>query len=175
MTASEGMSEGTDPLWLIGMMGSGKSTIGEQAARAIGVPFFDTDQMVMTMSGMSIDRIWEEHGERGFRTLERRAVTEVPDSGCVVAAGGGVVLDPDNREILSDSNQVIWLKCSVSELVRRVSGSDRPLLVDSTEEAIKTILSDRSELYYDVSTHNMSTDRMSLERCVGRVVEIWNG
>jgi shikimate kinase len=160
-------------LWLIGMMGAGKTTIGAKVAAEVGVPFFDTDQMVVDMSGMSIERLWSEHGEPGFRSLERRAVERVPDSDCVVAAGGGTVLDPASRDRITRSEMVLWLKCSVIELSRRLDSKARPLLGDDVKVSLEQILDERASVYEEMATHILNTDRLSVERAVMRAVRIW--
>jgi shikimate kinase len=96
-------------MWLVGMVGSGKSTVGTAAAQILGVPFFDTDSMVEASAGRGIPEPWGSDGEREFRDLERVAVSSVPKGRCIAAAGGGAVIDPLNRQRMS-GDRVIWLQ-----------------------------------------------------------------
>jgi shikimate kinase len=103
-------------MWLIGMMGSGKSTIGAIAAERLGLQFFDTDRMIVARSGVSIPEIWEEMGEQMFRDMEREAVAAVPLERSLAAAGGGAVLDPANRAVIASSPPVVWLRALPAEI-----------------------------------------------------------
>src|SRR5690606_39805260 len=84
-------------IWLVGVMGVGKTSAGRLAAQRLGVPFSDTDEMVERQAGATIPAIWRVHGEEGFRALEARAVEAAAETGGVVATGGGAVLSEANR------------------------------------------------------------------------------
>jgi shikimate kinase len=163
-------------MWLIGMMGSGKTTIGAKTAEVLGVPFFDTDAMVVEMTGMTIDEIWADHGESGFRHLESRAVRAVPASGCVAAAGGGAVLDEENCRIIRSARSVVWLRCEPGELAGRVGHVGRPLLGDTDPEvALETLAAGREKLYATMATHVIDTQQRDVGESVAELTEIWNG
>ena len=121
----------TRHLVLIGLMGAGKSTVGERCASALGRSFVDTDRIVELNAGMTVAEIFSTQGEPAFRALERIVVADVSLSPepLVIACGGGVALDPDNRRALRDHGVVVWLRADAQELGRRVgSGAGRPLL-----------------------------------------------
>lgn len=161
-------------MWLIGMMGSGKSSAGPRAAEELGVAFYDTDDMVVDLAGRSITEIWEDSGEAEFRALERVAVASVPE-GCLAAAGGGAVLDEVNREVMAASTPVIWLRGAPSHLAARLgAGSDRPLLEPShaTEDRLAAILRDRISVYEATATHIVDTDDLTVEEVAREVVAI---
>jgi len=163
-------------MWLIGMMGSGKTTLGSALAAEIGVPFFDTDHIVATMAGMTITEIWDQHGENGFRRLERRAVAAVPTSQCVAAAGGGAVLDDESRATIAAAPPVVWLRCAPEQLDVRAELIDRPLL--STGDALpvlERLAREREPAYESLATHEIDTERTSFDEAVSELVEIWNG
>lgn len=163
-------------MWLIGMMGSGKSTVGSQAAARVGVPFYDTDQMVVEIARMPIAAIWEGVGEVGFRELERRAVDHVPDSGFIAAAGGGAVIDSRNRAHMASDGPVVWLRCSPEVLAARVRGDGtRPLLSSqsSPEELLAGLIDERSDLYSETATDVVDTDDLDIEEVVSAVIDIW--
>jgi len=164
-------------MWLIGMMGSGKTTVGEEVALRVGWPFYDTDRMITEMTGKSISSIWADVGEAGFRVLERQAVAAVPASDCVAAAGGGSVLDPENREKMADGGPVVWLRCGPRQLAFRVQpGHGRPLLEghSPSEEALAEILEQRTGVYLAAATHIVDTDDRRLSDVVEEVMEILN-
>ena len=163
-------------MWLIGMMGSGKTTVGERAAAVLGAPFYDTDRMIGEMTGMTVTEIWEDAGESGFRELERRAVRAVPSSGAVAAAGVGAVLDPTNREDMRLGGRVVWLRCAPDLAAERVAhGSDRPLLGRNApaRERLAVILEEPTKIYEDLATDVIDTDNRSVEEIVSDVVGMW--
>lgn len=164
-------------MWLIGMMGSGKSTVGRSVATELGLHFFDTDEMVVEDSGSSIGEIWENSGEGMFRELEAKAMALVPSSGFVAAAGGGAVLEPGNRAIIAVSDRVIWLRCSPRVLERRLRGShDRPLLADAEGrlEWLEATSTERSAHYSELATHVIDTDDLSARQVVDEVLGTWS-
>jgi shikimate kinase len=136
-------------IWLIGMMGSGKSTVGRLLAERLGRPFYDTDAMIEGASGSSIAEIFEHTGETGFREQERAAIAEVAGSRSgVVAAGGGVVLDVLNVDAMKSSGLVVLLSADVGVLAARVEGaSDRPLLSESGDRGLHAIAEARDGFY----------------------------
>lgn len=160
------------------MMGSGKSTIGAIAADRLGLEFFDTDRMIVERSGVSIPEIWEELGEQMFRDMEREVVAAVPLERSLAAAGGGAVLDPANRAVITSSPPVVWLRARPETLARRVrTAGDRPLL-DSPmrlQERLGEILERRARVYDEVATHHIDTDDLTIEDTADRMVTLWRG
>ena len=136
-------------LWLIGMMGTGKTSVGRELARRRGDPFYDTDSRVESTAGKRIRRIFDEDGEEEFRRLERAAVAEVaqlPEG--IVAAGGGVILDPGNVEQMRASGRVLLLVADTAVLERRVGGETvRPLLTGGAPYRIGEIAAERADRY----------------------------
>lgn len=169
-------SEPADDMWLVGMMGSGKTTVGEKVASRLGVEFFDTDRMVVAGAGMSIPEIWNSVGEAGFRELEHRAVLAVPTSGCVAAAGGGAILLEQNRTHIELGAPVVWLRTTPVALAGRLEvDGERPLLRDETSglDRLTEILETRLPLYESVATHTLDTDDLSVDQTADEVVRIW--
>lgn len=165
-------------LWLIGMMGSGKSSAGRRASEALGVPFCDTDELVEERSGRSVPQIWREHGEQGFREAETIAVRDAATREGIISTGGGVVLDPDNRALIRGP-KVVWLQASPAVLAERLGGSgDRPGLVaaDQSEESfLVQMLELRSPMYSELATHRIDTEGLSTDSVAGMVEAIWKG
>lgn len=163
-------------MWLIGMMGSGKTTIGQLAAARLEVDFYDTDAIVEELAQSSISDLWERVGEDGFRELERKAVTSLPDSGYVAAAGGGAILDALNRDHMKRNGAIVWLRCDPAVLSSRLAdGTGRPLLEGerSTRERLATVLSQRRDIYSGLATDIIDTDHREVADVVSEVVALW--
>lgn len=136
-------------IWLIGMMGSGKSTVGRLLADRLGRPFYDTDAVIEQASGSTIAEVFEHAGQTGFREQERAAIADVaglPPG--VVATGGGVVLDSRNVDVMKSAGSVVLLAVDVEVLAERVYGSnDRPLLFEGGDGTLRSIAGERDSLY----------------------------
>lgn len=123
----------TKPIFLIGMMGSGKSTIGKALAEVSRCPFYDTDELIMHREGKSIRQIFEQGGERYFRALEQDVLAKLPNSPCVVACGGGMPCFEGNMLLLKQKGWVVYLEVAVDLLYERIKqDTNRPLLKDWT-------------------------------------------
>lgn len=123
-----------DNIYLVGFMGSGKSTVGRLLARRLGFKFADLDSVIEEESGKSIAEIFSLHGEDHFRRLETEALARLAaDRKSVIALGGGAFVAHENREMLEKSGTSVWLKVSCEEAARRCRGdSQRPLAHDQT-------------------------------------------
>lgn len=119
------------PVALIGLMGAGKTTVGQRLATRLHVPFVDADRAIEEAARMSVADIFEAFGEAGFRDGERRVIARLVDGApLVLATGGGAWMDADTRALLLDRALVVWLRADINVLVERVSRrSHRPLLV----------------------------------------------
>ncbi|HNS67778.1 MAG TPA: shikimate kinase, partial [Mesotoga infera] len=133
-------------VFLVGMMGSGKSTIGKILSSVLDLEFVDMDSEIEARSGKTVEKIFEDDGEGVFRKLERNLLKElVKKEGIVVSTGGGIVLDTVNRRTLKKEN-TIYLKLPPADLFKRVDTLNRPLLKGG-KEAIFRIWEERRELY----------------------------
>lgn len=142
----------TRPLWLVGMMGAGKSTLGPVIAARLRRRFVDTDQEIERRARASIPGIFEAEGESGFRVREAEVVASLEGSGAVVALGGGALGQAAVRERLLQSGIVVYLEASPESLVERVGeAEDRPLLRGRSREErlsrIRELLSEREAEY----------------------------
>jgi shikimate kinase len=165
-------------LWLVGMMGSGKSSAGRLAASNLGVHFSDTDEVVARRMGCSVAQLWGELGEAAFRDMEKVALGGLAGSGGVVATGGGVVLDEENRRTLVHTGKVVWLEAPPAILAKRLEGAEgRPLLLvpdGDRESVLARHLTERAELYAEVASYRIATDQLTVEQVAERLEEIWN-
>lgn len=161
-------------IYLIGFMGSGKSTAGRLAAERLGMPFIDLDARIEGRAGMTVAEIFDARGEEAFRAVESAVLdslaTEPPS---VVACGGGVVLHDENRRVLRESGTVVYLRVGAEEAIARIGDtSGRPLLArrDALTMA-STLLAAREALYRAVADIEVDTAGLSAETVAGRVVE----
>ena len=136
----------TKPIFLIGMMGSGKSTVGSELAKRCNLPFFDTDAQIMLQEGQSIAAIFKDHGEAYFRLLERQQIDQLPNEACVVACGGGLPCYGDLFAALVAKGTVVYLKASADVLFERIQdNSTRPLRTDLP--SFQALLTERESVY----------------------------
>lgn len=143
-------------LYLIGMMGAGKSTVGQLLAQHLEYRFFDTDILIERVKQQSITEIFQQEGEASFRALETQVLAEL--SACtrsVIATGGGIVLARQNWSYLQEG-LVIWLDVPVAELAQRLQAdTSRPLLTNGTNPIarLEGLLAQRSSLYAQADLH----------------------
>jgi shikimate kinase len=144
---------------VVGAPGAGKTTIGEAVAALLGVPFADTDAIIVERDGREIPEIFVDDGEAAFRALERATVAEaLREFPGVLALGGGAVLHDGTRELLRE-HTVVYLSVELSDAIKRVGlGSGRPLLAINPRATLKYLLDQRRPLYAEVATHTIATD-----------------
>ena len=137
-------------LYLVGMMGCGKTSTGRPLAESLGYGFVDADAVIEQAAGCSIPEIFEHDGEAGFRGLESQVLSAISQRhSLVVATGGGVVTQPENWGLLH-SGIVIWLDVVPDQLLQRLNADSnmRPLLQTADPEAaLYTLLTERRRLY----------------------------
>jgi shikimate kinase len=158
---------------LIGLPGSGKSTVGRQLARRLQLPFFDSDHVIEQQLGCSIREYFEREGEDRFRDVEQAVIDELTQKPkCVLSTGGGVVLRPANRQHLHERGQVIYLNSSPDELYRRLRhDTSRPLLqVADPLDRLRELFTQRDPLYRETAHFIIETGRPSVPTLVNMVV-----
>lgn len=144
-------AKGTDgSLVLVGLMGVGKSTIGRRLAARLGLPFIDADEEIEKAAGMSVQEIFDRHGEAAFRDGERRVIARLIDGKPkVIATGGGAFVNDETRRLILDRATAIWLDADLNILVNRVSRRDgRPLLKGRDPRQVLERLAKEREAYY---------------------------
>lgn len=165
-------------MWLVGMMGTGKTAAGRVAANRLGVAFADTDELVEAEAGRPIGELWESDGESVFRALERKVVGELAGLDGVVAGGGGVVLDEGNREVIRQGT-VVWLSASPSALIERLGPVEgRPLLAGAVSKPVETLsrlLEEREDLYRSLADHEIDTEDLEVDEVARRIERVWRG
>ena len=155
---------------LVGPMGAGKTSIGRRVARELGVPFTDTDSLVVRDHG-PIAQLFATYGEACFREAERAAVQEALARGGVVALGGGAVLDAETRRDLA-AQPVVLLTVAPHVVRGRIHGDSRPLLAEGEDPVTRweSILASRSELYSEVADVTFDTSTGPLSHIVSDIV-----
>ena len=160
-------------IFLIGPMGSGKSTIGKALAKFLRREFIDSDKEIEARSGASIPLIFEMEGEAGFRAREKAVIAELTQRhDIVLATGGGAVLDPANRRCLCAYGTVIYLRTSVEEqLVRTCQDTNRPLLQTADPWGkLETLLAVRDPLYREIADFIIPTDGRRARQVVRQIL-----
>lgn len=159
---------------LVGMPGSGKSTIGRQLAHRAGVPFIDLDHRLEQHLGTSIRHFFETEGEARFRDEESALLASVSQEpgGMVLSTGGGTVLRPQNREVLRQFGNVLYLRASPEEIYKRVKHDKaRPLLqVGNPMEKLRELYAQRDPLYRESAHFVIETGRPTVGTLVNMVL-----
>jgi len=135
-------------IYLVGFMGSGKSTVGKILAEKLNMNFVDIDKLIEEKEGMKIKDIFERKGESYFRELERKQIeATVKQEGLVVSTGGGLGANLDNMNFMKKNGDVVWLDVSLNTVLDRLKNDqDRPLLKQPTEK-IKQLFEERKNVY----------------------------
>lgn len=166
----------TQPIFLIGARGCGKTTIGQRLTHACGFHFVDTDQVLQQRAGMTVADIVVKEGWSGFRARETQTLQSVTQPGTVVATGGGIILAQVNREFMRQHGRVIYLNAPVAVLAGRLEAfpeaSQRPTLTGKPiSEEVADILAQRDALYRETA-HYIVDASASPEEVVARIMEM---
>ena len=158
---------------LVGLPGSGKTTVGRQLARRLHLPFVDSDHEIEVRIGCSIREFFEREGEARFRDIEEDVLDSLTQgTPKVLSTGGGAVLRPNNRLHLGERGRVVYLKSSPEELFRRLRhDTNRPLLqVADPLLKLKNLFAERDPLYREVAHFVLETGRPSVSTLVNMIV-----
>lgn len=167
-----------DNIYLIGLMGAGKTTIGRQLAKALSLPFYDSDKAIEEQTGVDIPTIFEYEGEKGFREREKDMIQELTQiNGIVLATGGGVVLKEENRQVLKENGFIVYLQCSVDKILQRTKrDTQRPLLyTDDPRKQIETLFAEREAYYLSCADFIIETSSMQSKIVVQSILNAYTG
>ena len=160
---------------LCGMMGVGKSTVGVRIAELTGRMWYDTDVVITDRHGRISD-IFEYYGEAHFRSLETEVVRELSGrNGLVISTGGGLVLKPENSELLKQNGKIFFMRASFETLLKRVRADEtRPLLKNTgkTAESLGKLLAQRTPVYEHVADYIVDTDGKSIDEVAKEIVRL---
>ena len=159
-------------VFLVGFMGSGKSTVGRLLADRLDLPFVDLDRAIESRAGMPVSEIFATRGEPGFRGLEHDELARLGDeSRTVVACGGGVVVEDRCRALLKQLGSVVYLRVTADEALARIGSTDgRPLLAGADPVALgRTLLASRERLYEAVADTTVDTSGLTPQQVADAV------
>lgn len=165
----------TKNIFLIGPMGSGKTAVGRQLARLLDLTFYDSDTELEHATGVDIPYIFDKEGEAGFRERERETIDKLTKrTDIVLATGGGAVLSPLNRELLSTRGLVVYLQTSVEQQLERTKhGRQRPLLQTADPQAkLKELFALREPLYESIAAIIVNTDRRKVSAVAAEIIRL---
>lgn len=161
-------------IFLVGPMGAGKTTIGRQLARKLGMQFLDSDRVIEERTGADIPLIFEKEGEDGFRKREQAVIDELTSQeNLVLATGGGVILNADNRKALAQRGLVIYLHSDLKSLVERTSKDhNRPLLHtgEDPRSVLRQIMEIREPLYRETANFTVDTSNTSIRNVIQAII-----
>ena len=164
-------------IFLVGLMGAGKTTVGRVLARRLGLPFVDSDQEIEARTGVSIPTIFEIEGEEGFRQREAQVIEDLTQhEALVLATGGGVVLDPANRAYLKSGGWVVYIDVPPETLYERIRHDrNRPLIqVENPLARLQVLYAQRAPLYRDVADFIVDGRRLNTQgvlQCLLKEIE----
>jgi shikimate kinase len=164
---------GSGTIFLVGMMGAGKTTVGKTLAQRAGLEFIDTDRVLVERTGVPIATIFEFEGEEGFRRRESGVLAELAARpGCVIATGGGAILADENRRLMRREGTVVYLRARLESLWERTRhDSGRPLLAtDDPKGTLAGLLEKRDPLYREAAHIIVDTGSQSAATLVSRVL-----
>lgn len=162
----------TGNIFLVGLMGAGKTTVGKLLAKSLDKTFYDSDHEIERRTGVNIPLIFELEGEAGFRKRESQAIAELTKlQNIVLATGGGAVLLAENRQLLGSHGKVVYLRASVEELCHRTRGDrNRPLLqTQDPHERLQMLYSQRDPLYNEIADVVIDTGGQPVSTIVAQI------
>jgi shikimate kinase len=157
----------------VGLPGSGKTTIGRQMGRRLGLPFLDSDSVIEQRLGCSIREFFDREGEERFRDIEQNVLDDLSKyHHGVLSTGGGAVLRPLNRQNLHTRGKVVYLRSTPEEVFRRLKHDmQRPLLqVDDPQEKLRALFNVRDPLYRETAHFIFETGRPSINRLLNSII-----
>lgn len=162
-------------VYLIGPMGSGKTSLGQRLAKKMQLEFFDNDHELEAQTGASVNLIFDLEGEEGFRKRESEMLKKLTArKNILLATGGGSVLSPENRQLLRESGVVVYLRTSVRQQIRRLSrDKKRPLLQSGDrEEKLARFARERNSLYQELANITFPSQNRGLEAATEALYEV---
>ncbi len=161
-------------IFLIGMPGAGKSTLGKALTKRLGLTFIDADQEIVTRTGVSIATIFEIEGEASFRAREAQLIADlVTHERLVLATGGGAILSEDSRRLMRDNGVVVYLRASLEDLaVRTARDTKRPLLQGTNPaDALRKLFQIREPLYNETAHIIIDTRRQHATKLAEQIAD----
>ncbi|MEE4290815.1 MAG: shikimate kinase AroK [Cycloclasticus sp.] len=164
-------------IYLVGPMAAGKSTIGRLLAKRLNRKFYDTDAEIIKCTGVEISLIFELEGEEGFRKREIEKLKLLSDEKeAVIATGGGIILNQENRQRMQETGWVIYLKCSVDQQLNRTKfDTKRPLLqTENPRKKLEELMRHRAPMYESIADIVISTNKTNSKKVITSILEQLN-
>lgn len=164
-------------IYLIGLMGVGKTTIGKQLAKALAMPFYDSDRAIEESTGVDIPTIFEFEGEEGFRNREQKMIQKLTQlQGIVLATGGGAILREENRKLLKENGFIVYLHCTVDRILERTRrDTQRPLLrTENPRKRLQQLFEQRQPLYLSCADFKVDTGILKTKTAIKHILEAYN-
>ena len=161
-------------LVFLGMMGSGKSSIGNLVSKKLNLPFVDIDNLIVENTGMSVSEIFEKRGESYFRNIEEKiTLKSLKKINNVVSLGGGGFINTKIRKEVLSNHFSFWLNWEESILIKRIKGSKkRPLALKSTDLEIRTMIKSRSKIYSNAQ-FKINCNKLTKTEIVKKIIKIY--
>lgn len=176
LSDAEISGDGSKLIVLIGLMGSGKTTVGRALAKQLDLVFSDSDEAVERTAKTSVREIFENQGEDTFRKLESQALVDLcaMNSSMVLAVAGGAIISRVNRELLQKNSRcIIWLDAPTPTLISRTGrGKHRPLLDGDPVGSLNKMRLDREPLYQQLATHQLATQSLTIDAVVEQIISL---
>ncbi len=163
-------------IYLIGLMGAGKTTVGKQLAKALKYPFYDSDKAIEESTGVDIPTIFEFENEQGFRLREKKIIQSLTGlRGIVLATGGGSILLEENRTCLKQTGFVVYLRCAVEKILKRThKDTQRPLLqTENRRQKIEQLFQERNPYYLECADCIIDTGYLSNKTVIKDILKAY--
>ncbi|HHR5902132.1 TPA: shikimate kinase AroL [Providencia alcalifaciens] len=162
--------------YIIGPRGSGKTTIGKKLAEKTGYQFIDTDKLILERAGMSIADIVQQQGWNYFRQLESQTLASIEPQDAIVSTGGGIILAPENQQVMRENGTVIYLRSTPETLVKRLTAEpqadQRPSLTGkSLLEEIEEVMTQRDPIYLSTAHHVIDANQ-SIDAIIKQIANL---
>ena len=162
-------------IFLIGMMGSGKSTIGNLLSEKLSMPIIDMDDEIQQLMDMSITKIFEEYGEKRFRLIEATYFRECSkNDNFIYSTGGGIILDSNNQNIMQKRGMCFFLNCNTNTLISRLNSQNKNRPLYKNNDDIITLYNKRINLYKKCAHHTIHTSNLTEEQIAIQIKKIYN-
>jgi shikimate kinase len=161
-------------LVFLGMMGSGKSSIGKLVSKKLALPFVDIDNLIVKITGMNISEIFEKKGEKYFRNLEEKiTIKSLKKNNNIISLGGGGFINNKIRKEVITNHYSFWLNWDESILLNRIKNSNkRPLAFTSTDQEIRKMIRKRSKIYSD-ALFKINCNKLTKTEIVKKIIKIY--
>ena len=159
-------------IFIVGLMGSGKTSVGKVLSKKIQRPFFDIDQEIIKRENLNISQIFDKYGENYFRELEYKTLSKLKDNiNCIISTGGGIVLKKENINIMTKNGTIVFLDIDVETQMSRIKNKkNRPLLnSENLKDDLKKMKDDRDKVYKSIANYVIDVSKETKYKVIDRI------